>query len=374
MTGSAGLSGTRAEGRVSLEERRTVREELSAKKEEPVPPRPTKKSVCLLLPMATLWPVMENMPAMPSTADPSHAARLSWTRLAGRPPVTLALLVLLLGLVQLGWSQNPPADTTDTFGEDEYYDEFDEEAYDDEAFDDEFYDEFEEGEFEDEGLAEDEFFDEGDEFFDEEGFEDEFVDEEPLEAGAPARTAFDELELADDNAGQVNLDDIVEEQAVKAPRVLRGFTAKVSIASPWWLGATMQNWTSSTDARLSLEVPQQIQLGPVPISYSLEVSSFNFVNFYPQGGELKGVALLVISRFPVGPLTGMAGGGIYGSTKVYGGVTAGLSYGLNLFRYFRLSVDSRVHYVHNAISYEDNITAGGGAVWLDIGGAIGYRF
>lgn len=275
----------------------------------------------------------------------------------------LVALVLLACLPEPATAQQdyPPEDTT--YFEDEYFDEY---------YEGEFYDE---GIWEEEGyFGEEEFYYEeegeyleGDEFyFDEEGF-DETFEGEFLEELEPEE-GVEELDLADDQAGEVELQEI-ERPKIKEPRVTRGYTAKVSVASPWLVGLGFDAfWYSYIDARLALDLPRKKGAGRLAPAYTLEVATFSFVNNHPRGGQFHGVALQALMRIPVGPLEISTGGGMYASgSNVRGGMLFGASYTIPFIRFIAITLESRLTYVHNA-------TTTGAGYWLDVGGSIGYPF
>ena len=284
---------------------------------------------------------------------------------------TMAGAALLAGLMALPAAVAGQQTTDeDTIG---FYDD---EFYDDEYYDDEYYDEAgEEGYFEDENG----YFDEGgdefygeddeyygdDEFYDEgfeEGFEDEFLDD--LDPGEME----DDLDLADDSGGEVELQE-VEKRKIKKPRVIRGYLAKVAVASPWLAGLGFDSfWYSTIDARVALDLPRKAGAGALAPAYTLEVSTFSFENLHPAGGKFAGVALQGLMRIPVGPVEGSVGIGIFGSGSDFrGGMLFGTSYTIPFIRFIALTLESRLTYVQNA-------TATGASYWLDVGGSIGYPF
>ena len=282
----------------------------------------------------------------------------------------LAALILLTCLPGPATAQQyyPAEDTT--YYEDEFYDEFSEdEFYEGEFYEEEsgewgegYFGEEEEFYYEEEG----EFFEEGDIYYDEEGFgeifEEEFLDELGAEEGVEV------LDLADDQAGEVELQEI-ERPQVKEPRVLRGYTAKVSVASPWLAyGGFDAFWYSYVDARFALDLPRKAGGGGLAPAYTLEAGTFSFVNYHPRGGQFRGVSLQALIRLPVGPLEVLAGGGMYASgSDVRGGMIFGASYTIPFIRFIAITLESRLTFVQNA-------TAAGSAYWLDVGGSIGYPF
>ncbi|MEE9161787.1 MAG: hypothetical protein V3U35_02350 [Candidatus Neomarinimicrobiota bacterium] len=291
------------------------------------------------------------------------ARRFGWL-----PAVAVALMLLP---AKSGAQEFFSEDTSGYY--DEEYDEFyDDEFSEGEYYEDEYYDEggdegyFEEDDYFDEG--EEGYYDEGDEFYDddafydEEGFEEEFLDE-----GDPSEAA-DDLELADDSAGEVELQEI-EKKKIKVPRVIRGYNAKIVVISPWLVGMGFDSfWYSYIDARMALDLPRKAGAGALAPAYTLEVGTFSFENKHHIGGKFAGVSIQGLMRIPLGPIEASAGGGIYASgSDIRGGMVFGATYRIPFINFVWLTVDSRLTYVQNA-------TATGASYWLDMGGSIGYPF
>ncbi|MBA7604277.1 MAG: hypothetical protein GH143_07200 [Calditrichaeota bacterium] len=161
----------------------------------------------------------------------------------------------------------------------------------------------------------------------------------------------------------------IEQPKIKEPRVKRGYTAKVSVASPWMVGLGFDAfWYSYVDVRFALDLPRKKDGGRLAPAYTLEAGTFSFVNKHPRRGQFRGVALQALIRLPVGPLEVLAGGGMYASgSNVRGGMVFGTSYTIPFIRFIAITFESRLTFVQNA-------TATGSAYWLDIGGSIGYPF
>jgi len=278
----------------------------------------------------------------------------------------LAALVLLAYLPEPAAAQQYYPEEDTTYYEDEYFDEY----YEGEFYE-EYYDEGEEGYFGEEEYyyeEEGEYLEE-DAYYDEEGFDETF--EEEFYEGLEPLEGEEDLDLADDQAGEVELQEI-ERPKVKEPRVKRGYTAKVSVASPWMVGLGFDAfWYSYVDARFALDLPRKKdggRLGRLAPAYTLEAGTFSFVNYHPRGGQFRGVALQALIRLPVGPLEVLAGGGMYASgSDVRGGMLFGTSYTVPFIRFIAITFESRLTFVQNA-------TATGSAYWLDAGGSIGYPF
>lgn len=266
------------------------------------------------------------------------------------------------------FGQVAETDTTafeeDDFFDDEFFDEFDDEGFfeDDSAFDED--DEFVDDEFVGDEFADDEFSD--DSFFDDEEFADEEIDETFEEFD---EDTSDDLILADDQAGEVELSEI-EQKVIKEPRIIRGYTFKVAAVSPWLAGLGLNEWwASSVDARVSLEFPPKYdnEGNAAPLRYLIEATSYSFVNKHPSGGNFSGAAILGILKFPVGPIKVLTGGGIYGFETISAGVVFGAIYKIPFIKFLDITIDSRMNYTQKG-------TPTGATYWFDVGGSIGFRF
>lgn len=285
-------------------------------------------------------------------------------------------LFACLGLALLLPIHIAAQDFDDTVG-DTYEDEYSDEYYDDEGyFEDDYYDEgdypVEDGYYDDEYFeggddyyeGDDEFYGDGGEFYDDEGFDDEFSDEELDEFDAEFEE--EDLDLADDQAGEVELAE-VERKEIKEPRIPWGYTAKVSVSSPWLVGLGLTPWWYSfIDGHFVLDFPAKSIAGQT-LSYSAEISTYSFDNKHPSGGTFQGIALLGYLRFPWGPLELSGGGGLYGFETITGGLMFGASYRVPFIKFLDITVDSRMNYVMKSAKGEP-------AYWFDIGGSIGYLF
>ena len=279
-------------------------------------------------------------------------------------PLALLFLAPALAQAQSGFEDDTVA-VDDEFYEDDFDadDYFDDEYADDEFADDEFY--------EDELGEDDTFFDEGDEFFDEgfddEGF-DEFSDDAFFDEGDEFEDAVaeDGLDLADDQAGEVELNE-VEQKEIKEPRIPWGYTAKISASSPWLVGAGLTPWWYSfVDGRVTLDFPTKTIAGQ-SLTYSAEISTFSFTHTHPSGGTIRGISVLGLGKFPFGPIELSAGAGIYGFDVITGGMVFGASYTLSFIKVIELTTESRINYV-----MDSSINAA--IYWMDITGSVGVSF
>jgi len=294
---------------------------------------------------------------------------------SGKIPTTVAglkifLLISLLSMVPMAVIAQEPVDDYDDyygdeyddagyFEDDGYYD--DEEYYEDDGYTDDdaaYYDD--DADYYDDGYADDEYYEEGEEYLDDAEYE-EYGDE-----GQFDDEFIDDLDLADDSVGEIELQEL-EQREIKPPRILKGYNAKLSVVSPWYAGLGLDAWWYSfVDVRVSLDLPRKSDPA-LPLTYILELSSYSFESRHPSGGKFSGVALLGMVQAPVGPLLMSAGGGIYGFEQVTAGIVFGASYEIPLFKSIYLSADSRLNYTMKG-------TPSGALYWIDIGGTVGYLF
>ncbi len=122
---------------------------------------------------------------------------------------------------------------------------------------------------------------------------------------------------------------VVARQPSKAPKgtifnegILNGLVLEASIASPYWVSKNLTTWYSSMDWRFSFTTPFYYHWGPVMIGFTLEWSSYDFENTFPEGGRFQGQAIL---GYVTGYWRGLnveLGGGKFRDTA---GAIAGLS-------------------------------------------------
>lgn len=100
-----------------------------------------------------------------------------------------------------------------------------------------------------------------------------------------------------------------------------GFT--LSLYSPQVVPDNLNTWFSFMDVSLTTELPWHYSFDPVELSFSVDISSFNFVNSFPVGGEFKGVSIMPLARVEISGIEAEFGLGMYTPTF---GAMAGLGY------------------------------------------------
>ncbi len=73
-----------------------------------------------------------------------------------------------------------------------------------------------------------------------------------------------------------------------------GFT--FAIFSPQYVEEDLTTWYSYMDYSFTTELPWHVTGSAAELSFLLDISSFNFDNLYPSGGNFKGVAVMPIMR------------------------------------------------------------------------------
>ncbi len=100
-----------------------------------------------------------------------------------------------------------------------------------------------------------------------------------------------------------------------------GFT--LSIYSPQMVPDALDTWYSFMDVSLTSELPWHFTFDPVELSFSIDISSFKFVNSFPAGGKFKGFSIMPMARAEIYGAELEFGLGMYTPTF---GVMAGLGY------------------------------------------------
>ncbi len=100
-----------------------------------------------------------------------------------------------------------------------------------------------------------------------------------------------------------------------------GFT--LSFYSPQVVPEELNTWFSYMDVSLTTELPWHFTFEPVELSFSVDISSFNFVNSFPVGGEFKGFSIMPLARVEIYGAELELGLGMYTPTF---GAMAGIGY------------------------------------------------
>lgn len=76
-----------------------------------------------------------------------------------------------------------------------------------------------------------------------------------------------------------------------------GFT--ISLYSPQYVADGLTTWHSYLDFSLTTALPWHIQMNPVELTFAIDISSFNFNNTFPSGGDFKGVSVMPMATVSV---------------------------------------------------------------------------
>jgi len=157
--------------------------------------------------------------------------------------------------------------------------------------DDEYDDEYDDDEY----LDDDEYYDEYEDEYDEEEYDDEYDDDEDYD---------------DEEADDADLADEAENM---------GYTIDLAGSSPRFVNMNLQNFSSSIDARASIEFPVLMQLLGMRFRFGVDVGTFNFENQIPTsvnrpGDTYKGIVGMGILSFPAGPGKIKIGSGVVGKS------------------------------------------------------------
>lgn len=120
-----------------------------------------------------------------------------------------------------------------------------------------------------------------------------------------------------------------------------GFT--FSLYSPQYVGSTLDTWYSYMDFSFTMDLPWHLNVNPVDLSFSIDISSFNFDNSFPAGGNFKGVTVMPIVRARTYGIEIEAGAGMYYPTY---GALAGIGYSYKFHSLFA-SAGYRWNWVSN---------------------------
>jgi len=74
---------------------------------------------------------------------------------------------------------------------------------------------------------------------------------------------------------------------------LNGSHIAFTAASPFLVAGPLESWYSYIDGSMTLKLPFEVYVESLPLYLLFEVSSFNFENSHPEGGEFKGLAYIL---------------------------------------------------------------------------------
>lgn len=140
-----------------------------------------------------------------------------------------------------------------------------------------------------------------------------------------------------------------------------GFT--LSLYSPQVVPDQLNTWYSYVDFSLTTELPWHFTFEPVELSFSVDISSFNFVNSFPVGGEFKGVSIMPLARAEIYGAELEMGLGMF--TPTFGAI-AGIGYAYQFHSLF-FSAGYRWNWAYNI----DSI---GSIWWLEPRVTTGIKF
>ena len=140
-----------------------------------------------------------------------------------------------------------------------------------------------------------------------------------------------------------------------------GFT--LSLYSPQVVPDELSTWFSYMDISLTTELPWHFTFEPVELSFSVDISSFNFVNSFPVGGEFKGVSIMPLARAEIYGAELELGLGMYTPTF---GAMAGIGYSYQFHSLF-FSAGYRWNWAYN-------IDPIGSSWWLEPRFTTGIKF
>ena len=140
-----------------------------------------------------------------------------------------------------------------------------------------------------------------------------------------------------------------------------GFT--LSLYSPQVVPDELDTWFSYMDISLTTELPWHFTFEPVELSFAVDISSFNFVNSYPVGGEFKGISIMPLTRAEIYGIELEMGLGMY--TPTFGAMT-GIGYSYQFHSLF-FSAGYRWNWAYN-------IDPLGSSWWLEPRFTTGIKF
>jgi len=140
-----------------------------------------------------------------------------------------------------------------------------------------------------------------------------------------------------------------------------GFT--LTLYSPQVVPDELNTWFSYMDVSLTTELPWHFSFEPVELSFSVDISSFNFVNSYPVGGEFKGISIMPLARAEIYGFEMEMGLGMYTPSL---GAMAGIGYSYQFHSLF-FSAGYRWNWAYN-------IDPIGSSWWLEPRFTTGIKF
>jgi len=219
--------------------------------------------------------------------------------------------------------------------------------------------------FGEEDATDDSFnFDEGDEATSSESPEEDFFgdfEEDPAEEAANADTSgladewgldesggYDKLITRTVDGEEATFEADESDHPLDFSKYVRGTILEdtgftLSLYSPQYVAEPLKTWYSYLDFSFTTELPWRFTLYPAELSFSVDISSFSFVNSFPSGGTFKGLTIMPIARVETFGFEVEAGAGMYYPTF---GALAGFGYSYKFHSLFA-SAGYRWNWVSN---------------------------
>jgi len=140
-----------------------------------------------------------------------------------------------------------------------------------------------------------------------------------------------------------------------------GFT--LSLYSPQVVPEVLNTWYSFLDFSFTTELPWHVEMDPLALAFLVDISSFNFENSFPVGGEFKGVSIMPMARIEVSGVEAEVGLGTFLPSF---GAVAGIGYSYQFYSLF-VSAGYRWNWAYN-------IEPIGSAWWLEPRMTVGLKF
>ena len=125
--------------------------------------------------------------------------------------------------------------------------------------------------------------------------------------------------------------------------ILEGTGFTLSLYSPQVVPKELNTWFSFMDISLTTELPWHFTFDPIEVSFSVDISSFKFVNSFPVGGEFKGISVMPLARVEIYGAELEMGLGMYTPTF---GAMAGIGYSYQFHSLF-FSAGYRWNWAYN---------------------------
>jgi len=197
-----------------------------------------------------------------------------------------------------------------------------------------------------EGYDDDEYYEDDEEYLDDE-YED--YDEDDYEDD---EEEYDEEDEEGDEESDTDLSD-------EADRL--GYTIDIAGSSPRFVNEHLQEYSSSVDARMSVEFPLLMRVLGTKFRFGVEVGTFKFEHALPPAlGKAKGITAMGILAFPAGPGKIKVGSGVIGKSF---GFMAEVTYGLNIGGILDIRLGLRTTEALNLQDSESNML--GHVGWMD---------